>query len=391
MRVHQLCRQMAAYCHVVLLTYTRRGTEAEVAGMNQVVDTRALPRDDPVGSARRARQLATLVSRAPFHAQQWKGRHMQLALDTLLAEEQFDIVQLESSQMGWLRVRGDAHVVVDEHNIESELLARMAAAESSELRRYFNAWERVKYERFESSLWSGVAACLVTSARDETAIRRRAPGVPVEVVPNAVDLSYFQPLPVGVERDSIAFMGLMTYRPNLDAVYYFLDEILPLVRRGRPHAHLTVVGNGEAGDLEEIRRRGATATGWVADVRPHLARAAVVVVPLRVGGGTRLKVVEALSMGRPVVTTSLGREGIEVVSERNLLVEDDPREFAEAVCRVLDEPDLGQRLGAAGRALVEEKYSWERSGDVLRAFHGSLLGAPAEPSSPAASSRGPSG
>lgn len=169
------------------------------------------------------------------------------------------------------------------------------------------------------------------------------------------------------------FMGTLDYRPNVDAVQYLLDEILPAVRAIRPGATVTIVGQGEPRMLQRFRRPGVTVTGRVADVRPYLARAAVVVVPVRIGGGTRLKVVEALSMEKAVVSTTLGCEGLAVTPGTHLLVGDGVESFAGAVAQVLADPDQARGLGSAGRALVLEHYSWERSINRLEELYDKLL------------------
>jgi glycosyltransferase involved in cell wall biosynthesis len=187
----------------------------------------------------------------------------------------------------------------------------------------------------------------------------------VAVVPNAVDLDYFTPSGDDIVPGSILFTGLLSYRPNLDAILFFLDEVLPLVRARCPEAVLTVVGHGEHRDLERIRRPGVVVTGRVPDVRPYLDAAAVVAVPLRMGGGTRLKVVEAMAMGKAIVSTSLGCEGINVRDGEHLVVADTPAVLAEAIAALLLDGTRGAELGRRARQLAEEQYSWNVAGAAL--------------------------
>jgi glycosyltransferase involved in cell wall biosynthesis len=165
----------------------------------------------------------------------------------------------------------------------------------------------------------------------------------------------------------------MDWQPNEDGVLHFIDAILPLVRRARPRAALTVVGRNPG---ERLRRAaeaaGVRVTGTVEDVRPHLGAAAVMVVPLRVGGGTRLKIFEGLAMGKAVVSTAIGAEGLPLEDGVHFLCADRPEVFAAAVLRLLDDAGLRRRLGAAGRRLVEERYGWPR---VALAFEDLLEGA----------------
>ena len=205
-------------------------------------------------------------------------------------------------------------------------------------------------------------------------MRRQAPGTPTAVVRNGVDLSYFSPdhADVEPEPDRIVFTGLMTYRPNIDAALFLINDILPRLRRLRPEVALTVVGDGRAGDLALLRQPGVTVTGWVSDVRPYLRSASVVVAPLRIGGGTRLKVVEALAMAMPLVTTTIGCEGLDVRHGEHLLVADDADQFARDVAGLLADPDRGRILGAAGRAVATASYSWDGAVQELEDLYGRL-------------------
>jgi glycosyltransferase involved in cell wall biosynthesis len=271
-----------------------------------------------------------------------------------------------------LRFRTSAPVVLDEHNVESEVLRRQQSGERTASRRRYQQFEAWKQERFEISAWGSASAVAVTSEREVDAVAGRSLDRPVVVVPNAVDPDYFAPAvgpsgvlepysvvePSAVDADAITFVGSMTYRPNLDGILYFVQEILPLIRRRRPSLSLTVVGQWRTRDVQLLDSEDVIVTGVVPDVRPYLARAACVVAPIRMGGGTRLKILEALAMGKALVSTTLGCEGLAVSPGQHLLVADDPQGFADEVCRLLEDPGLGERLGAAGLALVAGRYTW---------------------------------
>jgi glycosyltransferase involved in cell wall biosynthesis len=197
-------------------------------------------------------------------------------------------------------------------------------------------------------------------------------------VPNGVDVDYFRPTQAAVDPDSIVLTGLMTYRPNADAAVHFVREVLPLVRRSRPRARFTAVGWGLPRDLAPLLGDGVTHTGRVPDVRPYLAEAAAVVVPLRMGSGTRLKVLEALAMGKGVVSTTLGCEGVDVTPGGDLLVADDPASFAAAVVELMENAERRQALGLGGRRLVERSYTWPSVVARLERFYEVQIGAPVE-------------
>jgi glycosyltransferase involved in cell wall biosynthesis len=175
-----------------------------------------------------------------------------------------------------------------------------------------------------------------------------------------VDTNYFHPTGDGKADPSVVFTGLMDHPPNIDAVVWFCRKILPALRAKRPGLRFKIVGaRPDARVIELAGREGVEVTGEVADIRPYLAGSSALVVPLRSGGGTRLKILEAMAMGRPVISTTLGAEGLEVTPGDNLLIADSAERFAGQILTLLESPDMARRLGKAGRELVVAKYDWQ--------------------------------
>jgi glycosyltransferase involved in cell wall biosynthesis len=372
-RIHQLARHLSSDHEVTVLSYADPSEEAMVAPLRELCrDVRliATPSERPI--MRRARQVRSACSSAPFLARELYSDRMQAALDSLLAEQPFDVVQIESSQMTCFRLDTDARVVLDEHNIEYELLRRMNEGERSAVRRAHHRLEERKVRRYERLWWGRVDGVALTSRREELVVHQDVPGTPTAVVPNCVDLEYFSPGRDEPEDGQIVFTGLLTYRPNLDAARHLVDDILPRIREQHPGVTLTIVGGGGATDLDALRRPGVTVTGWVTDVRPYVRRASVVVAPLRIGSGTRLKVVEGLAMAKPMVSTTVGCEGIDVHPGVHLLVADAPDDFAQAVVLLLRDRALGERLGAAGQRLARDHYAWEGAAGQLAELYDRL-------------------
>jgi polysaccharide biosynthesis protein PslH len=209
------------------------------------------------------------------------------------------------------------------------------------------------------------------SSPDRDEIRALLADLEVDVVPNGVDAARLARVTGEPEPGRLLFTGTLDYAPNAEAVRWFATQVLPLVRARRPDARLTVVGRNPPADVEALGAEEAVeVTGWVDDIAPYQQAAAVTVAPLRSGGGTKLKVLEALASARPVVATPVAAEGIDVVDGRHLLVRDAAPAFAEAVVELLDDPPRAEALGAAGRELVAERYDWNVLADAM---HESLV------------------
>jgi sugar transferase (PEP-CTERM/EpsH1 system associated) len=374
-RVYQLARQLAQHHDVTLLSAADGVEDDQVEALRTEFPVVVVRRGQGAQTRwKRVSQLTALVGKRSFHSRQFLSDELQDAVDGLARERRFDVVQIESSLLGGLRFPNEPRLVLDEHNIEYEVFRRMQAGERSLARRAFYRREHTRFRPFEQQLWRRVDGCVVTSVREQEIVRTHAPATPCAVVANGVDIDYFRPSAEVVEPDTLVFNGVLDYRPNLDAALFLVDEVLPRVRAVVPTARLTIVGRGAACDLAHLRKHpGVRVTGEVPDVRPYLAGSCAVVVPIRLGGGTRLKVVEGLAMGRPMVTTTLGCEGIDVHDGEHLLIRDDADAFAAAAATLLADPQCGAALGAAGRELMEARYSWASAAARLEEHYRALV------------------
>ncbi len=333
------------------------------------------------GTGKRLLQLRALVSRRSFEHHFFHLRALRPLLQRLLSEQAFDVLNVEHPFLAHLALKQLPQGpplpvrVLDEHNIEFDLARQQAGNEQGLFRRIHNAtnWPKIRAEEVEAfNAFDGVTFC---SEADEARARVLAPLLRSAVVPNAVDVQYFQPskaLPPADGR-TVLFFGAINYFPNVDGLLYLLREVWPLLERRHPEARLKIVGQHPTPEILAFQGPKVEVTGKVEDVRVHLAGAAVTVAPLRVGGGTRFKILEAMAMGRPVVSTSLGAEGISARPGMDILLADEPQAFAEAVGRVLETPALAAQLGDRGRALVEAHYSWDAAGGRLERFFLELL------------------
>lgn len=373
-RVHEFARLLARTHQVTLLTYAEPGDEERIAAVSRICRVCTVPRPSGTQAKKRRAQLTSVLSAQSYQRLSLYSRTMQRALDELTARERFDIIQIESSQLAGFDFRGRAPLVLDEHNIEYELLYRMYQTERAPARRLFNWLEYRKFRREEIQSWRAASGCVSTSGREEEIIRAFA-STPTVVAANAVNVEYFRPSEESVEPDTLVMTGLMHYRPNIDGAIYFVRDVLPLILEVRPKAVFYIVGAGATSELKRLAGPNVVVTDTVPDVRPYLNRASAVVVPLRMGGGTRLKVLEALSMTKAVVSTSLGAEGINVRSGTHLILADRPREFADAVLTVMHDRALATGLAERGRELVMREYRWETVVVCLESFYHQLLSA----------------
>ncbi|HSN18139.1 MAG TPA: glycosyltransferase family 4 protein [Gammaproteobacteria bacterium] len=261
---------------------------------------------------------------------------------------------------------GPVPVMFFSHNVEYQILKRLAEAQLDPIRRGLLTIEWRKMRRYEAEICRKARLTVAVSAHDRDLHLADAAGAVIRDVPTGVDVSYFKANGTPENPVELVFTGSMDWHPNEDAIRHFINEILPAIRREVPHARLTVVGRNPSGSLRrDAEQAGVEVTGTVDDVRPYIDGAAVYVVPLRIGGGTRLKVFEALSMGKAVVSTGVGVEGLPLAPGKHYLKADDPASFASAVVSLLRDPERRQALGDAGRQLTHERFAWPQ---VARVF-----------------------
>jgi polysaccharide biosynthesis protein PslH len=333
------------------------------------------------GLPKRLLQLRSLGSTRSFERLRVTLPALQQILDRILRTQRFDVVNLEFPYLGHYNLRQAPpgkplpRLVVDSHEIAYDLARQFARAGGNLGRRLYAGANWRKLRREELKTYRDADGVSVCSAADQQRLLDQLPGVRTAVVPNAADIEYHQPRPSDPPPDgrTVVYFGLLSTVPNIDAVVHFLRDIWPRVAEADPEARCKIIGGRAPPSLLALAGPRVELTGFVSDLRPHLAAAAMVVVPLRLGGGTRLKIVEAMAMGKAIVSTTLGAEGIEAVSGRDLLIEDQPGAFADAVSRLLADPGLAARVGQSARRLAEERYSWTAAAQALEGFYHRIL------------------
>lgn len=319
---------------------------------------------------KRLSQFYSFCSRRSHFRLLGTSRELQIRLDELCKHNQFDIVITEFAHMAFYRLETDAVKILDAHNVEYNNFRQMWMNARSMPRRIHYEREYKKFQREEIEACSKQDAIFTTSIQDKILLDHDVPSVPKFVVPNGVDTSYFRESPgAEIEPYSLVFTGMMGYSPNNDGIIDFLDNTFPLILEKVPRAKLYVVGARPPKHLLSWARDNVVVTGYVDDVRPYVWKSSVYVVPLRMGSGTRLKITEAMSMKKPIVTTTIGCEGIDVVHGESAMIADDPQSFANAVIELLNNGALRAKLTAKSSEIVREQYEWkvitEKMGKVL--------------------------
>jgi polysaccharide biosynthesis protein PslH len=319
--------------------------------------------------------LRSVASGRVYTRYLYESRAFRFRLEHLLQSNRYDLVHVDSLDLAaYLPACAGLPVVCVHHDVESALLRRRAAVERNPWRRSYLQFQAGLMEDVERHWCERVTLNVAVSTHDRALLQRIGPGSRVAVVPNGVDPDEFGGN--GEAGSGVAYVGGTTPFPNRDALEFFSAQILPALRVLRPDVPVRWIGRASPEEQRHYRDRfQIDLTGYVEDVRPLMRQAACHIVPLRTGGGTRLKIVNSWAMGKPVVATSVGCEGLHAVDGENILIRDDPGDFANAVRAVLEVPALRRRLGEGARATVDRLYSWDVLGrdliDVyLAAAHG---------------------
>ena len=383
LRNYNLLRYLAGRHRVSLLSFAAAETSPEHLAHLRTLCAEVHTLPAPARSAR-ARLWTLATSRRPDMAWRLYSPAYAQALSGLLARSPYDVLQVEGIELARyaeglqsLPAERRPLVVFDDHNAEYLLQRRACLSDLRRPQRWAAAayswaqWRRLA--RFERAVCRAADRVVVVSEADAAALQALDPALQPAVVPNGVDLDAYRPdlppLP-GLPRPALVFTGKMDFRPNVDAMLWFAGQVLPRIWAADPRVQLLIVGQSPSPRLEALRREPRiTITGWVEDPRPYMAGSDVYVVPLLVGGGTRLKVLEAMAMGRALVSTSLGVEGLGAADGEHMLLADDAEAFARQVLALLGDEDRRRALGAEARAFVERGYGWAQIGPQLEAVY----------------------
>ncbi len=382
LRTWHLMRHLARRHEVTYLSFAAPNQpRSDLEGMREVAArVLTVPREDaPKGSLAFYVDAARYVMNpAPYAVAKYRSQAYAAALTFLLRERAFDVAVCDFlPPIVNMPAELPCPSVLFTHNVEAEIWRRHAETAGHPVRRALMHGQWTRMLAFERAALDRFDLVLTVSDADRATFERLYPatGRAYHVVPTGVDTEYFAPAR-GADRARAArdrhlvFTGSMDWLPNEDGMLYFCREILPQIRQLEPGVTVSIVGRAPTPAVRRLAEaRGVEVTGRVDDVRPHVAGASLSIVPLRIGGGTRLKIFEAMSMAKAVVSTTVGAEGLPVTPGRDIVIADEPARFAEAVVGLLRRPDERRQIEAAARQLVVERYDWSA---VAREFEAAL-------------------
>jgi sugar transferase (PEP-CTERM/EpsH1 system associated) len=369
LRTWHLMRHLARRHDLTYVSFSDPGERPEDrAGMGEVASQLVtIPRrDSPKGTAAFYMDAGRyVVDSVPYAVAKYRAAAYKDAVLRLLRETAFDAIVCDFlPPVVNLPERLPCPTILFTHNVEAEIWRRHADNAANPVSRFLLGQQWRRMLRFERNALARFDLVLAVSNADRQTFARLYPGAlnrPAHVVQTGVDTTFFAPVPADstLRRAHLVFTGSMDWLPNEDGMLYFVRDILPRIRQVEPETTLSIIGRAPTPAVKRLADQpGIEVTGRVDDVRPHIASGSVYVVPLRIGGGTRLKIFEAMAMGKAVVSTTVGAEGLPVTHGQDVLIADEPARFAQAVVHMIRDVDDRRRLEGAARQLVVDKYDW---------------------------------
>lgn len=309
--------------------------------------------------------LLNLVSPRPYAIKKYESAAMLREITELERKNTFDLLVCDFlAPAANVPPTLNTPAVLFQHNVEAMIWKRHYEVQTNPIKKAYLYGQWQKMRRFEKEMCGRFDCVIAVSADDRDQMKSEYGAQAVFDVPTGVDTEFFRPSgAIEPSKHGIVFTGSMDWLPNEDAIRYFMREIMPLIRKKVPDATLTVVGRNPPSSLVDLSKedRSLVITGRVDDVRPYIEGAAAYVVPLRIGGGTRLKIFEAMAMEKPVVSTTIGAEGLPLTNGVELLLADEPETFGDAVVKVLNDPEYATELGQRAAATVRQKHGWRQA------------------------------
>lgn len=308
--------------------------------------------------------LFNLFLNIPYGPSKYHSDISRKKINNILKRNIYDIVHLDHLHTAYygsfIKKEYNFPVLLQEQNIENMIMKRFYKNQRNIFVKFYAYLQYRKLYKYESKICEIFDRCFMITKNDEDIIKKMNSKIKTSIIPAGVDTSYFYPIEIKEEEYSLVSVASMNWLPNIEGIHWFCKEILPLVIRKIPKVKLYVVGKDPPNSIRYLSNQHITITGFAEDVREYIAKGQIFIVPLKTGSGMRIKILNSLAMGKAIVSTSIGCEGIEVTDGENIFIADSKEEFAEKILYLLNNKSERKRLGKHGLKLIKEKYLWER-------------------------------
>ena len=383
-RSYNLIKELSKAHDVTLLTFNQSniiGTpESLQAAQKHFSEFCTLADVLPIPSERTKAQRAILLLKGllPWrtYTVSWlESKEFAAKLKALISNNHFDIIHVDTiSLTPYVNHLKNIKVVLNHHNIESAMMLRRAENENNLLKKFYFYQEGIKLQRLERRICNKFDLNITCSDLDSERLKAIAGITDCISIPNGVDLDYFQPIATRIKPKSLVFAGGLSWYPNLDAMTFFLKSVWPELVKQIPGISMTVIGKNPPAWMLEMQKEFSNLhiAGFVDDVRPYLAEAQIYICPIKDGGGTKLKVLDALAMGKALIADEIACEGIEVVNNKSVIFASTPAEYIEKIKYLIDNPTIGEELARNGTQLIQNQYSFQSIGKKMADIYNNL-------------------
>ncbi|MYA98740.1 glycosyltransferase [Candidatus Poribacteria bacterium] len=347
-RVFNLLKQIAVKSDVTLLALETQPTDAEgVTELQQLgIQVHLVPNAPTLPRVSLRTLVNAFLKRQPITVARYALPAYRQKFRELVATEPFDLVHYEMFHTAQFRTDTDLPSVLSQQNVDSAIWQRLCGETTHPFYKFAYWTQQLAFQRYERVLSPKFDAVTCTSDIDAAVFQRHCAADTIEIIPNGVDVTHYQPDFTSETPAHLIYIGSMDWYPNEDAVAFFADAVLPQIQEKVPDVQFSIVGGNPSARVQRLtEREGVIVTGRVPEIKPYFTEATVFVVPLRIGSGTRLKILEALAMGKAIVSTSVGAEGLDLKDGEEIFIADEPTVFAETVIRLLTDPSLRRRIG----------------------------------------------
>ena len=375
-RVFNLLKQIATKNDVTLLALETQPTDTDgVAELQQLgVQVHLVPNAPTLPRVSFGTLVKAFLKRQPITVARYDLPAYRQKFKELIATETFDLVHYEMFHTAQFHTAARLPGVLSQQNVDSAIWRRLCDETVNPFYKFAYWTQQLAFQRYERVLSPKFDAVTCTSDIDAAVFQQHCAEDVIEIIPNGVDVSHYQPDFASEAPAHLIYIGSMDWYPNEDAVGFFSDEVLPQVQENVPEVRFSIVGGNPSARVQKLaEREGIVVTGRVPEIKPYFAEATVFVVPLRIGSGTRLKILEALAMGKAIVSTAVGAEGLDLKDGEEIFIADEPAAFADAVTRLLTDVPLRRRIGENGRARVKQDYDWRSIGEKLHRRYTKIL------------------